>query len=41
VTCAIPATSQAPHMLENMGALYGRLPDAALRQQMIRYFDGL
>ncbi|HSD55482.1 MAG TPA: aldo/keto reductase [Burkholderiales bacterium] len=41
VTCAIPATSQAPHMLENMGALYGRLPDAAMRQLMIRYFEGL
>ena len=35
VTCAIPATSQAAHMAENIGALYGRLPDAKLRQQMI------
>ncbi|MGH6920957.1 MAG: aldo/keto reductase, partial [Geminicoccaceae bacterium] len=28
VTCAIPATSRVDHMQENMGALYGRLPDA-------------
>ncbi|HET9043981.1 MAG TPA: aldo/keto reductase [Burkholderiales bacterium] len=41
VTCAIPATSQTPHMLENMGALYGRLPDANTRQRMIRVFEGL
>ncbi|HSD44352.1 MAG TPA: aldo/keto reductase [Burkholderiales bacterium] len=41
VTCAIPATSQAPHMLENMGALYGRLPDAATRERMIRHFEAL
>jgi diketogulonate reductase-like aldo/keto reductase len=37
VTCAIPATSRVDHMQENMGALYGRLPDAALRERMIRY----
>lgn len=41
VTCAIPATSRADHMLENMGALYGRLPDAATRGRMARYFDAL
>jgi len=35
VTCAIPATSKAAHMAQNMGALYGRLPDAQLRRQMI------
>lgn len=36
VTCAIPATSQVPHMVENMGALYGRLPDAGTRQRMVQ-----
>jgi diketogulonate reductase-like aldo/keto reductase len=41
VTCAIPATSRADHMLENMGALYGRLPDAALRRRMARDFEAL
>lgn len=41
VTCAIPATSQAPHMLENMGAGLGRLPDATARRRMRGYFDAL
>jgi diketogulonate reductase-like aldo/keto reductase len=41
VTCAIPATSRVDHMAENMGALYGRLPDAALRERMIRYVESL
>jgi diketogulonate reductase-like aldo/keto reductase len=39
VTCAIPATSQPAHMIENMGASTGRLPDAALRRRMADYFD--
>jgi diketogulonate reductase-like aldo/keto reductase len=34
VTCAIPATSQPTHLAENMRALAGPLPDAALRQRM-------
>jgi len=34
VTCAIPATSNAAHMRENIGALAGRLPDATLRRRM-------
>jgi aryl-alcohol dehydrogenase-like predicted oxidoreductase len=41
VTCAIPATSRVDHMLENMGAAYGRLPDSELRQRMIRYVASL
>jgi aryl-alcohol dehydrogenase-like predicted oxidoreductase len=41
VTCAIPATSQVAHMHENMGAAYGRLPDAALRKRMIDTFAAL
>lgn len=41
VTCAIPATSKVAHMRENMGAAYGRLPDARMRQNMIRYFESL
>jgi diketogulonate reductase-like aldo/keto reductase len=41
VTCAIPATSRVDHMEENMGALYGRLPDAALRERMIRHVESL
>ena len=38
VTCAIPATSQVAHMHENMGAAYGRLPDAQMRARMAQYF---
>jgi diketogulonate reductase-like aldo/keto reductase len=34
VTCAIPATSKATHVKENMGAATGQLPDAALRRRM-------
>ncbi len=41
VTCAIPATSKVTHLQENMGALYGRLPDAELRQRMARHFATL
>ncbi len=41
VTCAIPATSRVDHMEENMGALYGHLPDAAMRTRMVRYVEAL
>ncbi|MEX0807395.1 MAG: aldo/keto reductase [Dongiaceae bacterium] len=41
VTCAIPATTRVDHMHENMGALEGRLPDASMREQMIRYVEAL
>jgi diketogulonate reductase-like aldo/keto reductase len=41
VTCAIPATTRVDHMLENMGAAYGRLPDPDLRARMVRYVEGL
>lgn len=41
VTCAIPATSRVEHMEENMGALLGRLPDAALRKRMIADLEEL
>ena len=39
VTCAIPATSQVQHMRENMAAGLGELPDAKLREKMIRWRD--
>lgn len=41
VTCAIPATSQVPHLHENMGAAYGRLPNEATRRRMVRVFAAL
>lgn len=41
VTCAIPATSQIPHLKENMRAAYGHLPDAKTRRRMIKYVESL
>ena len=41
VTCAIPATSKVEHMKENMGAMYGTLPDASQRQRMAGYVRSL
>lgn len=41
VTCAIPATSQVAHVIENMGAARGRLPDAAMRRRMTALVDAL
>ncbi|MGB1882438.1 MAG: aldo/keto reductase [Gammaproteobacteria bacterium] len=35
VTCAIPATSRVDHMVENMGALTGSLPDPSLRRRIV------
>ena len=34
VTCAIPATTQVAHVLENMDAASGRMPDRAMRARM-------
>jgi aryl-alcohol dehydrogenase-like predicted oxidoreductase len=39
VTCAIPATSKVEHLADNMQAGMGTLPDAALRERMVRYVD--
>lgn len=36
ITAAIPATRRVDHMRENMGALAGAVPDAALRRDMLR-----
>ena len=41
VTCAIPATSKVHHMVDNMGAGFGRLPDSSARKEMERYFEAL
>ncbi len=41
VTCAIPATTSATHVRENMGAAYGRLPDASMRRRMVSYVEQL
>lgn len=41
VSCAIPATTRVAHVLENMGAASGRLPDKDLRARMAAYVDSL
>jgi diketogulonate reductase-like aldo/keto reductase len=41
VTCIIPATAKAQHMADNMQANFGRLPDAAQREEMLRIFGSL
>jgi len=41
VTCIIPATAKVHHMADNMQANFGRLPDAAQREEMLRIFGSL
>jgi aryl-alcohol dehydrogenase-like predicted oxidoreductase len=41
VTAATPATSRARHMIDNMGAAYGRLPDADLLRRMVAHMENL
>lgn len=41
VTCVIPATSKPHHMLDNMGAGFGWLPDTRQRSRMEKYFNSL
>ncbi len=41
LTATIPATRRKDHMIENMGAIIGPVPDAAFRQEMIGAMDAL
>jgi len=41
VTCIIPATANPAHMADNMLANYGRVPDAAQREEMLRIYESL
>jgi diketogulonate reductase-like aldo/keto reductase len=41
VTTVIPATSRVDHLAENMGALYGKLPDARMRERIVRTVEAL
>jgi len=41
VTVAIPATSQVPHVRENVAASAQPLPDSAMRQRMVSYMRDL
>ncbi|HEX2494030.1 MAG TPA: aldo/keto reductase [Steroidobacter sp.] len=38
VTCVIPATSRVAHMKDNLGAGFGAMPDAKLRERMAKDF---
>ncbi len=40
-TCVTPATSKAKHMLDNIGAAYGELPDKAALRKMEELVDAL
>jgi hypothetical protein len=37
----IPGTDKPQYMLDNLQAGRGRLPDAALRQRIVRYWEAL
>jgi diketogulonate reductase-like aldo/keto reductase len=39
VTCVIPATGKPQHLLDNMMAGVGRLPDAAMRKRMVEFVE--
>ena len=41
VTCVIPATSKPQHLLDNVGAGIGALPDAAVRRKMTAFMDSI
>ena len=41
VTCAIPATTRMDHLIENMGALQGVMPDKAMRARIEKTVAGL
>jgi len=41
VNCVIPGTSQAKHAIDNMGAGYGKLPNAKERKRMIEHLKTL
>jgi aryl-alcohol dehydrogenase-like predicted oxidoreductase len=41
ITAAIPGTNKPEHMIDNLGAARGRLPDAKMRARMIQYVEQL
>lgn len=41
VTVATPATSRARHMVDNMGAAFGELPDRPTRERMVAHIESL
>jgi aryl-alcohol dehydrogenase-like predicted oxidoreductase len=40
VTCVIPGTGKPEHMIDNMMAGFGRLPDNRQRAQMSKLIEG-
>src|SRR5210317_731234 len=41
VTCVIPATSKPHHMVDNLGAGFGNIPDAPMRKRIVDFFTSL
>ena len=41
VTCVIPATSKPKHLVDNMAAGSGRLPDEAMRRRMVQFVESV
>lgn len=41
VTSVIPATSVPDHVTDNMGALYGPVPDEAMRARMVKHMESI
>ena len=40
MTCIIPATSNPAHMIENLDAGRGELPDQKIRREMVAWVEG-
>lgn len=41
LTCALPATTDPNHVVENMGASRGALPDKSMRTRMVEHMESL
>ena len=41
VTCIIPATTRVKHLVDNMAAGFGRLPDEGMRKRMVEYMESI
>jgi diketogulonate reductase-like aldo/keto reductase len=41
ITAAIPATTNPNHVVQNMGALRGAMPDPAMRTRMVQHMESL
>jgi hypothetical protein len=41
VTCVIPGTDKPEYMIDNLKAGRGVMPDAAMRQRIVKFWDSL